>query len=466
MTSTLQQCGWPMRMGRRTGKWRALAAGLALFSCFASANAASPVLTGKRLLIPSSVQGSAVWASTFYTQRDGQELLRVMANDRGQSDTSHDGQCRRSLDNGQTWSQWSPYPDKFASPGWVDPANGRLLEMIHMNVGTPQSVMQYRVSNDGGRTFAVQEQVIQRGYTSANPAPGVEIGKNEMFVGAISCVPIRLENQLASPQRDGRVLAPVQITPLGPDGTLYHPGAAPDWYEAAVLVGTWTPDMKLDWQLSQPVVGDPARTTRGLIEPTLAEMPDGRILMVCRGANDGNTSLPGYKWYSVSADGGLSWSKASPWTYSDGSTLYSSSSCSQLFRHSSGRYYWIGNISPGNPSGSSPRFPLVIGEVDSASLLLQKDTLTVIDTLGDTDNGTLQLSNFLAYEDRLTHEIVIDCTRFMTSPTWQGDCYEYRVAVPLPEPSCVAMMGATLVGVLVYVCRSKRQTVSTDRGTT
>ena len=38
--------------------------------------------------------------------------------------------------------------------------------------------------------------------------------------------------------------------------------------------------------------------------------------------------------------------------------------------------------------------------------------MTVIDTLGAGDNKTLQLSNFYAYQDRVTGEIVVDVTRF------------------------------------------------------
>ena len=152
--------------------------------------------------------------------------------------------------------------------------------------------------------------------------------------------------------------------------------------------------MTINWNLSQPVVGDPAKVTRGMDEPTLAEMPDGRILMVCRGSNDTKPSLPGYKWYSVSSDDGSTWTTPSPWTYSDGSSFYSPSSCSQLVETSQGKYFWIGNIVPNNPSGNLPRYPLVIGEVDPATMLLEKDTVTTIDDLGAGDSSSLELSNF------------------------------------------------------------------------
>jgi hypothetical protein len=55
-----------------------------------------------------------------------------------------------------------------------------------------------------------------------------------------------------------------------------------------VLIGTWTDGDRLQWTMSQRVQADPKRTTRGLIEPTLAELPDGHILMVMRGSNGGS----------------------------------------------------------------------------------------------------------------------------------------------------------------------------------
>ena len=88
------------------------------------------------------------------------------------------------------------------------------------------------------------------------------------------------------------------------------------------------------------------------MEPTIAEMPDGRILMVLRGSNDAKPQLPGHKWFTTSADEGKTWEPVTRWTCTDGSPFFSPSSMSQLVRHSSGRYFWIGNITPENPCGN------------------------------------------------------------------------------------------------------------------
>ena len=57
---------------------------------------------------------------------------------------------------------------------------------------------------------------------------------------------------------------------------------------------------------------------RGLVEPTIAELADGRLMMVMRGSNDADNELPSHKWRALSADGGQNWGAVEPWTYSDG----------------------------------------------------------------------------------------------------------------------------------------------------
>src|SRR5258708_3965037 len=67
-------------------------------------------------------------------------------------------------------------------------------------------------------------------------------------------------------------------------------------------------------------------------EPTLAQLADGRLMMVMRGSNDRNPELPAYKWVSWSADGGVRWTTPRPWTYQggqDGQAFFSPSACSQ-----------------------------------------------------------------------------------------------------------------------------------------
>jgi hypothetical protein len=194
---------------------------------------------------------------------------------------------------------------------------------------------------------------------------------------------------------------------------LWNPTGGLTYTDALVLIGTWTNEHRISWRASQRVAGDPKRSTRGMIEPTLADFQDGRILMVMRGSNDGkarpNFQFPSHKWFAVSRDDGETWSAPEPWTYDDGQPFFSPSAMSTLLKHSSGRFFWIGNLSPENCKGNLPRWPLVIGEVSSKSLKLIRGSVLVVDTEqpNDKTQGRLDLSHFTALEDRETKDIVL-----------------------------------------------------------
>jgi hypothetical protein len=343
------------------------------------------------------------------------------------------GASQVSGDNGRSWEPVAFQPDlKDKLPyGYrrepvtsvCDRRTGRLVTILNA-LDTPgldpkaieppiaqnTYYLRYRVSNDGGRTWLLDEPIVQTGaYDPKHPIEGVWVGKNAIYLGDAGCIPIVARN--------GEILLPAQLTPLAPDGTLWNPSGGHTFTEVVVLIGTWTKEGRLRWEASQRVSGDPARTTRGLIEPTLAEFPDGRILMVMRGSNGGkadpNQHLPSYKWFSVSRDGGRTWSKAEPWAYDDGRPFFSPSSMSTLLQHSSGRYFWVGNVSLTNCAGNLPRWPMVVGEVDAKSLRLARHSQLVLDTEQPSDKtqGRLDISHFTLFEDRQTHEIVLTYPR-------------------------------------------------------
>ena len=130
----------------------------------------------------------------------------------------------------------------------------------------------YRVSSDGGRTFGSPAQVIHAGaeFNPAHPLPGVWTGKNCVMLGDMTCVPV---------SAPGGILVPVEITPLAPDGQLYNPAGAYTYTDAAVLLGKWR-GTQLEWRISEPISGDPVRSTRGMDEPTIEYLEKGRLLMV------------------------------------------------------------------------------------------------------------------------------------------------------------------------------------------
>jgi hypothetical protein len=352
-----------------------------------------------------------------------------------------------SADDGRSWKPFTPTPDfaaglphgyrRDARPAVLDPRTGQII-MVYNALDTPgldpntkeppaalnSYYLRYRVSNDAGRTWLFDEPVIQEGHTELHPLNGVWKGKNGVYFGDLGCQPtFTSRNEL---------LAPIQICPLGPDGKLANPGGGFTYHEAAVLIGRWDEKNRINWNISQRIVGDPARTTRGMIEPTIAELPDGRILMVSRGSNARGKShdLPSYKWRSVSSDGARTWSTPQPWTYDNGEAFYSPSSMSQLFAHSGGQVFWIGNITPTNANGDLPRYPLVVGEVDPKSLRLVKRSILELDTRKPGE-GRVDLSHFRAQEDRETGQIVLTVPRALNgfkSTTWTT----YRLKVNTP----------------------------------
>jgi BNR repeat-containing family member/BNR repeat-like domain len=416
-------------------------------------------LAGSEVFMKSPRPGVRINAHSYYSRKTGLDLVSLHT-EQTKSDSCDSGLMRFSKDNGRSWSQPRKVAmrgksrqgtmRRFVWPGWVDPQEGVLLT-FSMQATTPNDgplerviswALSYSLSKDGGRSNYLTAPVIQKGkeFNAKHPLPGVHLGRSAAMIGDTTMMPIRLSS--------GEILQPVQVSLLGPGGRPYNPGGGCTYHASAVLIGKWAPDRsKIEWRLSQLAKGDPKRSTRGTIEPTVVEMPDGRVLMVMRGSNERKSQLPSYRWFSVSLDRGQTWSKPKPWTYDDGKAFYSPSACSQLLKHSNGRVFWIGNISPKNCRGNSPRYPLIIAEVDRNSMLLIKGSALKIDDRRKGDPQELTLSNFHAREDRATRQILTHCTALWRGATttalkslkrkptrnetcWTGDARLYRVDVP------------------------------------
>ena len=398
-------------------------AGLCL--CLATAAfAESPVLRlkSRTLLKDGEVAPSE---NAVYVRREGGEMMTPYA---------------RSADNGRTWTAFRSTPDfdsglrkgfrRAGYPGFVDLVEDRLVifvlaldvpdldpNIVEPPIGENEYYLRYRVSTDGGQTYLFDERVRQAGeYDDRHPLDDVWLGKNGYYLGDVGCIPIRT--------RGGKILVPIQVPLLGDDGKLSLPGGGFTYQYTRILIGTWTHGHKLRWEVSDKIAGDSDRTSRGLFEPTLAELPDGRILCVMRGSNGGtrdpNCDWPAYKWLSISNDGGRSWSKADPMKYDDGREVFSPSAMSQLLRHSNGRLYWLGDLSEKNCCANNPRYPLVIAEIDQENLGMIKATVLSLDTLQDDDQEGLNLSHWLAHEDRETGEIRVPMRR------WTADYKKFR----------------------------------------
>lgn len=198
------------------------------------------------------------------------------------------------------------------------------------------------------------------------------------------------------------------------------------------FAGRWNEDsQEYDWKAGRPVWLPRETAINGLLEADVAELADGRVLMVWRVTKQ--KDQPAYKWFSVSGDGGMTFSDPEVFRYGDGSDFYSPSSFHRLFRSGkTQKLYWIGNIAPQNPDRPGhPRYPLVIAEVDETGLpSLKKETVTEIDTRQPGEGELLQLSNFWMIENRESLELEICLTRLNENPdeVFTASAYKYTLA--------------------------------------
>ncbi len=387
---------------------------LVLISLAQFALAAEPLRVKQQSIsFPQTSDDKAVYEMAAYSTPRGPEMIRLRTEEI-KDDITSNYEFSFSKDHGETWSdpvsmessRQTPngmFRRMFFNAPFCDPHNGRLLLVGEEGVLPKDNSLDafmhlytvYITSDDQGRTWSPSRRVIQRGegFSAEHPLETVYVGKNAS----------QTANAFRS-RSDGAVIVPMQLSILK-DGKLYLPPGAFTYLDGALLIGHWQPDGSLAWELGGRLHLTPEKSLRGAFEPTIAEFPGNRLLVVLR-ANDG------HKWHAVSKDGGMTWGELRHWTYSDGTPFYSPSSLPLLLKHSDGTVYWFGNITPDKPNGNAPRYPLVVGRVDPESLLLIKESVSTIDTKKDGDSGGLQLSNFHIVEDRRNGDFLLRMTRW------------------------------------------------------
>ncbi len=360
-----------------------------------------------------------------------------------QDDVHDEITARWSTDNGRTWSKFVPIqPSSNVDYGGVTVGEcggaasydvstglhvGMWLRQIQQG-GLYHNFTYVRTSPDFGRVWSVPTQLIYEPGDAFDPAKPLNpqfLNHNEGYFG---------NNVLV--RSDGTLLC-----------CLAHANAPGDpkndqrpWRMGSVLfLGKWNAQRReYEWTPGARAEISPEHSARGLMEPELAELSDGRILLVWRGSThgwDGTVAkLPGCKFFSISSDGGRTLTPPEPWRYADGSSFYSPSSIHRMIRHSvTGKLYWFGNISAIPPSGNSPRYPLIVAEVDEERAALKKATVTVIDDRGPDQGPGVQFSNFSLYEDQETHTLILHLTTYGQDPesaAWAtADNYRYVVSL-------------------------------------
>ena len=109
---------------------------------------------------------------------------------------------------------------------------------------------------------------------------------------------------------------------------------------------------------------------------------------------------------------------------------------SQLIPLADGRLFWAGNISEENVRGNSPRYPIVLGEVDRETGLLVRETVRALDDLQPGESPHLTLSNFYIRQDREDGYLRLFMTRLFANDfreegrvDWTADAMVYRISV-------------------------------------
>ena len=396
----------------------------------------------KEVWIEPPEPGAAVFGKAEYCAPSGLRMIRLY-NTISSSDRMNAQYRQYSEDNGKTWTPPEKLPDsvryegdlrrEFAdgSPICLDPARNIYVKFSREIImpkgdvleGCKQRKVFSQISQDGGQAFGRLKQLIEKGteFSATHYLKGVWHKKNSAT----------LNSHLILSAKE--LLLAVYIFPVDDKGLLYNPLAGYTYSDIGFIKGTLTDDASdIEWSTTQTLRLEPALSIRGMSEPSLARLRDGRILCLARG-NQGaqGDATPGGSWLTVSQDQGRTWTPMKRLFFDDGGILYTPSSISQLLRHSSGRLYWIANIVSAPAEGNSPRYPLVLAEIDEKKAAVIRKSLVVIDTRQETESDTLQLSNFNAYEDRESHDIVVTLARlFRKSRTdWTAPLMKYSITL-------------------------------------
>ena len=406
----------------------------------------------KEVYVENTVPNKAPWVWN-YSGEPGyrEEIHTVWSHEtqvRGHGDSPMDPHRRVSHDDGKTWSELTPLPQhltlldegKVAVIDWkfcgiYDPASKRHVDLsIHhlrdMREGSPRRLYNHaliRLSEDGGKTFGEPEMLRYeegKDFSEENLLDPNFLKKNTGYPG--QSIFKHSNGSLIIPVTNANIPADVPDEPVGRTVWPEKGGIGGLCY-----VGRWNEKTEsYDWKAGEPVWLPRDLAFNGLLESDVAELKDGRVLQVWRVTKNGK-EMPAYKYFAVSDDGGLTFTKPKVFTYSDGSNFFSGSNFHRLFRSAkTGKLYWIGNIIKEHTTNPGhPRFPLAIAEIDEETLGLIKETVTEIDTRQEGEGEMMQLSNFWIVESLEEKNLEIYLTRLYENPDelYTASVYRYTV---------------------------------------
>ena len=362
------------------------------------------------------------------------------------SDTYLAPKLRESPDNGKSWGDWRTVPDNDLRQGHIymalhelgryhDPACGKLfrLTLQRLFIGDPEDILRnafrtgnhggyrdhaiYQISEDEGETWGPMRLIKYEDGPEFNPAEWGNadyLNRNQMYSGY---------NAIAV--SDGALLYSACATVNCQQEDICEVVCGVKVFKGVFNAA----ENRYDWRTPSLLTVPKRISSRGLMEPWLSALSDGRTYLGMRGSNSEFT--PGRHWHSVSKDNGETWAPITDLRYDTGEQFYSPSSFAKTLRSAkTGKLYWFGNIVPEPSQGNWPRHPLVIAEIDETQIAIRKSTVTTIDGYEpDGDAGPfMQLSNFSLLENRDSKDIELYLTRYGEAGAFKEKSY-YQAAV-------------------------------------
>lgn len=381
-------------------------------------------MLSRRLYLPAAGQNKALWHTVSYI--DSQLTRREVLRTSSKSDAYFEHQQRISHDNGKTWSELTPVKaitNQLPGGGLVNyygkyTYDSRLQILFQPLLRRLWPGMEVYTYNWGGaHKFVNQVFIIENGverqlkyengpdYDPENIFNPNYYERNRAYFGADIAI-----------AENGTVFFPMVCYKHGEEYSLKRGG---------VVLMRRNPQTS-DWLPSNQQYVSPEVSSRGLLEPGVALLKNGNLLIVCRGSNTKTT--PGRKWCTLSTDGGKTLQPIREFKYDDGSRFYSPSSIHHFVRSSKNeKLYWLANIVETPPKANGSRYPLYLTEIDEDQAAVKKASLVLVDDRRENEPEKLQLSNFCVLENRETLDIEIYITRLGENPDyfWQGAVYQY-----------------------------------------
>ena len=381
------------------------------------------------------------WAVNYaYTSNFGQELMMTVV--RRMSSGGDNWRQRQSTnqrmishDNGATWHPHGPeipggsYERKDTTLAWMhflDQSEDLLLSLHqtsqpHPGDGEWATALKYEVSHDKGQSWGPLRQIISpdSACDEIHWMPGIT--DSYQYIGVDQSPFIRLD--------DGTIVLGFTVHPPNPD----YPRE--QFYVGAVFLrGRWNEDRtELSWKAGDIVQVPPEVSHYGACEPDLLHLGGQRLLTTLRvQGEEGPPERFSSRHWSISEDGGKTWTDPEMLCYEDGSRVCVPASLAAFEKHPhTGKVYWFTNILDHPVNRQLPRYPLAMAEMDTDRFCLIKDSVTVIQDLPTDAPEDRGYTNFGHYVDRMTGEFVLtpaEAPKFSTRD-FRADTVRYRIKV-------------------------------------